>query len=1086
MADVLVFDPAEFEVLETFDFEEDIQRPEQTRFYTLDEQLIDFFDKMMPKRKITKFEIKELKQYRDRIKEAYQNLVIVTETDYVVDRSRKVVNTSWIHPVYAAFDYKSYSYKRDWLPIFKEQRKNVNYYPRLIKALPSPYSSTADGRIFERSDMLVNEEGKLPINGLGNYSMTHGVINDDGTTSIELIDVPNTSDNLKTIGYYLDKRPYELPNPMLEHPFLKSNQPNFVKTDVSLVDAYPSIQAILEHAVPVTTDPYGKGKEYLKLYDVKLAQIPWSVWKERFPGVERRDVTPSVTELKFPKENEDKPGDILTKTYIREWHPGYDSRLWLSLQADGGRFISRILLSEADVKGNLAPYPYSDATDTYLETNPEICMNLSENFNVFLDTGLYRQTFKKKGDFYEVKGVCVPISTIMQEKSGLIYKDRQIWKESTKTSILSDYQKLLKSFQIPIVSEEIKYEKVDHRTVSERRKDILAILDDPEREPEDKADDIERIVRDLTLESNQYYDIANQFVVCAHTLEVLRGALVDRFAFYAKWTVSTEGVRVCRFCGEQVNKDIFFAVKEYDEDGHITTDYEALYEAKPLTISVADIKKLFNFENTGESLMFTILTILQVTPEELQLVPILQLIRKLTNALKSKAKTITLENQELIEGVLGIAGAIVILQTHTPFLIPKRGIGNKPLNMGGYPRDSENPEECFILGSIFSLLRKTLESVPASFKGGIATGLRAILKNSKEVKEQSLRWIKIFYDQFKPLFETARERYEEPIEEVITNTLQLPILPIEKADYSPGDTLAEEAAMGCKLATIVWNTKTPPNVRQNEPELQDRIYPSPDLSLVVGSSSVLPFVPISDKDIRRRVGLGLPAGFPLADFVKNADASSYVVISSRILSILSGTSFSVKEQQRFRELLVGLDIRESTSLLRDTAKGLFFELMSLVKASAPLTRLVNDSLKTDLTLRMILLSEDAANKEDFELRSRERNFLKSVLRDAMNDTEREITRRLLELGIGDFLISNVDRERFAREFSWIEVEENVVDPNRPEEGYAGDRDYVENGDQPIADDGTQLEVDRGFYGDRAVRDYEDYTPQTIFNDDDTL
>jgi hypothetical protein len=483
--------------------------------------------------------------------------------------------------------------------------------------------------------------------------------------------------------------------------------------------------------------------------------------------------------------------------------------------------------------------------------------------------------------------------------------------------------------------------------------------------------------------------------------------------------------------------------------------------------------------------MFTILTILQVTPEELQLLPVLQLIRKLTNALRSKAKTITLENQELIEGVIGIAGAIVILQTHTPFLIPKRGIGNKPLNMSGYPRDSEDPEECFILGSIFSVLRKTLESVPASFKGGIATGLRAILKNSKEVKEQSLRWIKVFYDQFKPLFESARERYEEPDEEIITNTLQLPILPIENPDYKPGEHLVDEERMGCKLSTIVWNTKAPANVRQAEPKLQEKIYPSPDLSLVVGRSSTLSFASISDKDIRRRVGLGLPAGFPLADFVKNADAASYVVISSRILSILSSTSFSVKEQQRFRELLVGLDIRESTSLIRDTAKGIFFELMGLVKASAPFARLINDALKTDLTLRMLLLSEDAATKEDFELRSRERNFLKAALR-SMNDTEREITQRLLELGIADVLISNADRERFAREFSWIEVEENVVDSNRPEEGYSDDRDYVENGDQPIADDGTQLEVDRGFYGDRAVRDYDDYTAQTVFDNDDTL
>jgi hypothetical protein len=32
MADSLVFDPSELEVLETFDFEEEVQKPEDTRF----------------------------------------------------------------------------------------------------------------------------------------------------------------------------------------------------------------------------------------------------------------------------------------------------------------------------------------------------------------------------------------------------------------------------------------------------------------------------------------------------------------------------------------------------------------------------------------------------------------------------------------------------------------------------------------------------------------------------------------------------------------------------------------------------------------------------------------------------------------------------------------------------------------------------------------------------------------------------------------------------------------------------------------------------------------------------------------------
>jgi hypothetical protein len=103
----------------------------------------------------------------------------------------------------------------------------------------------------------------------------------------------------------------------------------------------------------------------------------------------------------------------------------------------------------------------------------------------------------------------------------------------------------------------------------------------------------------------------------------------------------------------------------------------------------------------------------------------------------------------------------------------------------------------------------------------------------------------------------------------------------------------------------------------------------------------------------------------------------------------------------------------------------------------------------------------------------------------MTDAEREVSKRLLDLGLGDFLITNVDRERFVRELDYKEplLEEVVVDMDRPEEGYNAERDYVENGDEPIADDGTQLQVDYGDYGDRTVRDYNDYTTQYDFDDD---
>jgi len=129
---------------------------------------------------------------------------------------------------------------------------------------------------------------------------------------------------------------------------------------------------------------------------------------------------------------------------------------------------------------------------------------------------------------------------------------------------------------------------------------------------------------------------------------------------------------------------------------------------------------------------------------------------------------------------------------------------------------------------------------------------------------------------------------------------------------------------------------------------------------------------------------------------------------------------------------------------------------------------------------MILLSKEAAEKEDFELVAKERNSLKASLR-SMNDTERDITRQLLDLGLADFIITNKDRERFVRELNYKEI---VVDVNMPEEGYNDERDYVENGDQPVAADGSLLEVDYGDYGDRGVRDYNDYTTQNDFDNDD--
>jgi hypothetical protein len=102
MSDILTFDPAtEFQVLETYDdFEEAIQKPLELRYFTLDEQLQDYFEKALPKKlKITSRDRKLLEREVDRIKLAYERTIHVTDTDFVIDLSRKSVHVDWIKPI---------------------------------------------------------------------------------------------------------------------------------------------------------------------------------------------------------------------------------------------------------------------------------------------------------------------------------------------------------------------------------------------------------------------------------------------------------------------------------------------------------------------------------------------------------------------------------------------------------------------------------------------------------------------------------------------------------------------------------------------------------------------------------------------------------------------------------------------------------------------------------------------------------------------------------------------------------------------------------------------------------------------------
>jgi hypothetical protein len=110
------------------------------------------------------------------------------------------------------------------------------------------------------------------------------------------------------------------------------------------------------------------------------------------------------------------------------------------------------------------------------------------------------------------------------------------------------------------------------------------------------------------------------------------------------------------------------------------------------------------------------------------------------------------------------------------------------------------------------------------------------------------------------------------------------------------------------------------------------------------------------------------------------------------------------------------------------------------------------------------------------LRAKERITFTDRLR-LMTDTEREITKDLIDRGLAPTIITREDRALFAKEMAQTEYVED------PEVGVGRPIDFEDQGEIPITED----MVERGQYGDysnAANNDGRDYTQPDQFDDDD--
>ena len=149
-----------------------------------------------------------------------------------------------------------------------------------------------------------------------------------------------------------------------------------------------------------------------------------------------------------------------------------------------------------------------------------------------------------------------------------------------------------------------------------------------------------------------------------------------------------------------------------------------------------------------------------------------------------------------------------------------------------------------------------------------------------------------------------------------------------------------------------------------------------------------------------------------------------------------------------------MDPTASPDLLRDITKGYLREILTAIAADPEKRRIYDDVRAKDVTLYALLASVSAARTETNTLRAKERHAFTDRLR-AMTDSDREITKQLLDRGLAPFIVTVADRDMFAQQLedqigSAAERGEEYEEEEAPADP-AAER-YDLNGDDAVVED----------------------------------
>ena len=1038
-----------------FTFDEETERPDELRFFTLEDQLQDYMNQRLPRRMPTSYELRKLEAEVDRFKMLYLKYIELQQSTYILKDVTEKRHPSWVHPLFDTFEYREFDMSR-WMSLFSPQSiREKNFYRDMIQALPQPFTTVSNGESIPIEADTVGyienaDAAPTQIRALGKFKQTRTMFHEDGTFDIVLVNAPNVSDdNLRRKGFMFE-RPFELQQPLGDNHFLGSESKGSFDTPLSLDEEYPSIQAILTYGIPKSQDPYSKEiKRYMKLWDIRLNEIPYSLWKAHFHPA---DPVPALDETTIKRI--EPPNTINPPIHVIPF-----AKLLFEMK-----------------QPNLSPLVVEHLERQLPESTPEECFH-TDSYERFRESGVYR--------IVKSKGVCVPPEIIHKERREALVKGKIPWDDATRDIIENKIRETSNIIvgstahigKIPV------YQEIT-QNVSKLRKEVLLIYNDEHRTDEDKLNDIgNRLLKDIIPTKHVYYDDNNAFVFCEHSLAILKGDLKeDANTFQREWTAVNEGRYMCKFCGETIGTQ-FVNVSEYDSEGYVVNQARPLETVKYIkhqetgVRTLDELQTLFELRsNMYHAILYLILSVLDISPPPNQLIKILDNGKKAQQAFYKKKPT---DLQKLVQsGALAISASIILIQAN--LLTPKRRFKGKRLLMTGFPRDDTDFNKPGILDSILQVLETTLYDIGDTAIGLVKEFQLKFKSNRSDIRQQAVMLLKFFtgsITQFKTEIEEAKLRVKIEDEEI--PAVVFPNVHIEKLTYSVNEGMPRTSEKyRCKATRpkLVLESTQPAILTAVPLKPYAKIEQIHFKPINVEELSISPeVVEIDESIIRKRIALGFPK------VIKFGRLQSYLEESKDgygIMSLLSRVAGYKPELLKIGSKYIDeitsinlIDI-DDEFLIADIGRGMFYEFLHTV-SKASNAELLRDQILSCITNDMVARGcmEDIgqALKVEQLLRAQERLTLVERNRMIESDEERSLMKQLLDLGLINGIITNKDRQMFADNLRLQQLDaglgEDDVDVRTGVVGGDGENHVDANGREALNEGGD--------YGMHPQEQYED-------------